>query len=204
MVAPLADARPGDTVLDLCAAPGGKSAHLAELVRPEGRVIAVDLNRGALTRLIENRARLGLLNIVPVEADGRSFELAAPGADVVLLDAPCSGTGVLARRADSRWRRRPDDIARFHSLQTTLLEHAAGLVRPGGAILYSTCALEPEENEGVVDEVLARRGELSLEAITPPAEFPPVVDARGFFRMLPHRHGTDGAFAARLRRGPAL
>jgi len=200
MVAPLLAPAPGSTVIDLCAAPGGKSAHLAELVGDAGRVIAVDLNRGGIRRIQENRERLHLANLLAVRGDGRAVEFApAPGA--VLIDAPCSGTGVLARRADSRWRREPGDIARFHALQAALLEHAADLVRPGGILLYATCTLEPEENEGVVDEILARRGDLALEAAPAPATAAgALTDARGFFRMLPHRHGTDGAFAARLRK----
>jgi len=203
LVAPLLGARPGEMVLDLCAGPGGKATHLAEIMGGKGTVVAADTNPRALARLGENVRRLRITNVLPVRADGRTLALSRP-ADRVLVDAPCSGLGVLARRADARWRRQEGDVARFRALQTALLGRAADVVRPGGTILYATCTLEPEENEEVVAEVLAGRDDLARDAIAAEEGAPPgAVGEDGALRLYPHRHGCDGAFAARLKRREA-
>jgi 16S rRNA (cytosine967-C5)-methyltransferase len=143
-VAPLLGPKPGERVLDLCAAPGGKTTHLAELLGGKGLVVAVDLpERLPLVR--DAVARLGLPNVELVGADGAAVAFREP-FDAVLLDAHCSNTGVLARRPDVRWRLREADIAACAAFQRRLLENAAGLLRPGGRLVYSTCSLEPEEN----------------------------------------------------------
>lgn len=199
LVPPLLGVREGETVVDLCAGPGGKTAHLAELAGPAGRVLACDVSPRAIARVRENAVRLGLGNVVAARADGR--ELAAPAADRVLVDAPCSGLGVLARRADARWRRQEGDIARFAALQSELLDAAADLARPGGSVLYATCTIEPEENEEVVRAVLARRGDLELVPLEARgANGAGLAGGDGMMRLLPHRHGCDGGFAALLRR----
>lgn len=142
--APLLDPRPGERVLDLCAAPGGKTTHLAELMGGEGLVVAVDLpGRIGLVRESARRLRLG--NVRCAAGDGTRIAFRAP-FDAVLLDAPCSNTGVLARRPDARWRLRESDIPRCAALQRELLANAVRLLRPGGRLVYSTCSLEPEEN----------------------------------------------------------
>jgi 16S rRNA (cytosine967-C5)-methyltransferase len=143
-VAPLLDPKPAERVLDLCAAPGGKTTHLAELMGGQGRVVAVDLP-GRIGRVAESAKRLGLTNVECVAGDGTSVAFREP-FDAILLDAPCSNTGVLSRRPDVRWRIREADIAGAVAIQRALLAHAARLLKPGGRLVYSTCSLEPEEN----------------------------------------------------------
>jgi 16S rRNA (cytosine967-C5)-methyltransferase len=184
----------GAVVADLCAAPGGKSIELA---RGASLVYASDISPSRLQRLRANVARLELRNIVTYAADARTPALRP--VDCALLDVPCTGTGTLRRHPDGRWRLRPADVAILGTLQRSLLESAAAVVRPGGLLIYSTCSLEPEENDEQVDAFLARHPEWRLE---PPPEgvVPASVLDRGRLRVLPQDHGTDGAFAARLRR----
>lgn len=186
----------GGTVADVCAAPGGKSVELA---RTSGAVFASDVSVHRLKRLRENVARLELANVHVYAADARMPAIRA--VDAVLLDAPCTGTGTMRRHLDARWRLRPSDLAVMAALQETLLASAARLVKPGGLLVYSTCSLEPEENDAQVDRFLAGHADWRLEP--PPAGAVPadVLDA-GRLRVLPQRHGVDGAFAARLRRLP--
>lgn len=202
LVVRLLDAQPGDDVVDGCAAPGGKTMAVAAGMNGEGTILAVDVNESRLEKVDEAAAAQGAEALVRTEA----AELQAvadrpdpPQADRVLLDVPCSGLGVLAKRADLRWQRQPDDLAELIELQDELLDAAARLVRPGGILVYSTCTIEPEENEDRVDAFLDRHADFEREA--PPDEFPDdVVSDTGALRTLPHRHRTDGAFAVRLRR----
>ncbi len=143
-VAPMLDPKPGERVLDLCAAPGGKTTHLGELMGGKGTVVAVDLP-DRIGLVAESARRLGLANIECVAGDGTTIAFREP-FDAILIDAPCSNTGVLARRPDVRWRLREKDIAGAAELQRRLLANGARLLRPGGRMVYSTCSLEPEEN----------------------------------------------------------
>jgi len=193
----LLDPQPGETVIDLCCAPGGKAGHIAERTDCEAFVIAADVREIRLRRVAENLTRLALRGVAPVVADGKEF--AVRTADRVLVDAPCSGTGVLRRRADMRWRLRPGDIADLVRTQRALLENAARLVRPGGVIVYSTCTLESEENEEVVEQFLAKHAQFVREDASPFVHHE-LVDESGYVRTFPHVHDLDGSFAARLRR----
>ena len=150
-VAPLLDPKPGETILDLCAAPGGKSAHLASLTN--GMIVAADLSLERL-RLVRESCR-AFPNVRIVCADGRRPPL-RPVFDAVLADVPCSNTAVLGRRADARWRLKTGDFAKLQPLQDALLDAAASLLKPGGRLVYSTCSLEPDENEGRVDAFTKR------------------------------------------------
>jgi 16S rRNA (cytosine967-C5)-methyltransferase len=185
----------GEHVLDVCAAPGGKLTFLAQLMENGGTIIARDPDRDRLKLLEENCRRLGVscvrLQVSPNVARSLS---AAPGAglqalprsfDKVLVDAPCSNTGVMRRRVDLRWRIQPKEIQRLSLIQIDLLRQSVPLLKPGGALVYSTCSLEPEENELVVNQILAERPELEL------------VCAR---QLLPFREDVDGAYVAKLRR----
>jgi len=184
----------GSVVADLCAAPGGKSL---ELTRTARSVIACDRSGHRLKRLLENRARLEAHNLHVAVADARYP--AVGEMDAVLVDVPCTGTGTFRRHPDARWRLRISDLSVMSALQAVILRAAASTVRRGGLLIYSTCSLEPEENDAQVEEFLARNPAWVLD---PPPEgvVPAETVDRGFLRVLPHVHGSDGAFAARLRR----
>lgn len=186
----------GAAVADLCAAPGGKSLELA---RTASHVVAADLSYGRMQRVIANLRRLDVKNVFPVVADAR-FP-AVDGMDAVLLDVPCTGTGTFRRHPDARWRLKPSDLAVMGALQRAIIRSAAAAVKPGGLLIYSTCSLEPEENDAQVESFLAERPEWKLEPPPEGAVPAEVLDA-GRLRVLPQRHGVDGAFAARLRRSP--
>jgi 16S rRNA (cytosine967-C5)-methyltransferase len=196
-VARVLDPKPGESVLDLCAGVGGKSTHIAERMDNQGRVTAVDTSADRLSLLTENSRRLGAAIIHPDLLDAREagkkyFE----SADRVLVDAPCSGLGVVRRRPDLRWSKREADVREtLPRLQADLLRAAALCLKPGGVLVYSTCTLEPEEDEGVVRTFLAERADFQIEP--PPA---PGATPEGYVQLWPHRHDTDGFFIARLRK----
>lgn len=193
----LAPAR-GARVLDACAAPGGKTSHVAAFVGPDGVVVGLDPHRAGAARVAAEAGRLGAVTVHAVTADARRPPLVA-AFDAVLVDAPCSGLGTLRRHPELRWRRHPDDIARLAVLQRELLAATAPLVRPGGVLVYAVCTLTHEETIAVVESF--RRDAPSF-AVEPAGERvdPALTTADGFMRTLPHRHGIDGFFAARLRR----
>jgi 16S rRNA (cytosine967-C5)-methyltransferase len=202
LVASLVGARAGERVLDVGAAPGGKSSQLAAAMGNDGLVVAVDLHPARLATLAETCRRLAARVVRPLAADAsRDLPLAEGVAfDRVLVDAPCSGTGTLRRNPEIRWRLTPADPARFGALQGSLLDAAAGRVRPGGRLVYSTCSVEPEENEEVVAAFLGRHPEFALA----PGAVPEALrTADGHLRTWPHRHGSDGFFAAVLERAGA-
>jgi 16S rRNA (cytosine967-C5)-methyltransferase len=184
----------GATVLDACAAPGGKSLELA---RTAGVVVAGDRSRSRLGRLADNVDRLDAPRVVLVAMDAN--HPAVRPVDALLLDAPCTGTGTFRRHPDARWRLRISDLAVLAAAQSSMLRAAADHVLPGGLLVYSTCSLEPEENDGQVDAFLENHPGWSVEP-PPDGTVPETVMDAGRLRVLPQRHGTDGAFAARLRR----
>ena len=176
------DPRPGETVLDLCAAPGGKLTYIAQLMRNEGMLVAHDTAKDRLALIEENCARLG------VKCEVRSEVSSVVLFDRVLIDAPCSNTGVLRRRVDLRWRIRAEEIERLRTGQLGLLFQAASMLKPGGTLVYSTCSLEPEENIEVVNEFLRRQPAFKLETTR---------------ELLPFIEGVDGAYVARMARSTA-
>ncbi|MEX2111068.1 MAG: 16S rRNA (cytosine(967)-C(5))-methyltransferase RsmB [Gemmatimonadaceae bacterium] len=184
----------GSMVADLCAAPGGKSL---ELSRSAASVFTSDKSLIRLQRLLMNQRRLETLNLYPFVADARAP--AVRPVDAVLIDVPCTGTGTFRRHPDARWRLKVSDIAVMAALQKAVFKTAAAVVRVGGLLIYSTCSLEPEENDEQVYAFLAANSGWKLEP--PPDDAVPndVLDD-GKLRVLPQRHGSDGAFAARLRR----
>jgi 16S rRNA (cytosine967-C5)-methyltransferase len=189
------DLAPGATVYDACAAPGGKTVALG---RHAGTVVAGEVSPQRARRLQTNVARAGSGREHVVVADGRYPPLCR--ADVVLLDAPCLGTGTFARHPDARWRVTERALASLTRLQAELLHSTAEVVRPGGLLVYATCSLEPEENVRQVDRFLERHPSFSREA---PGEFPAsLLSPEGDLMILPHQHGMDGAYAARLRHRP--
>lgn len=196
----LLDPQPGERIVDACAAPGGKALHAAQLMRDEGDVVAVDVHEGRL-RLVEHAAeQQGVTIIRTVAADARQFDGGWEGrADRVLVDAPCTGLGVLAKRADLRWRRRPEDLAELVHLQEEILEAAARLVRPGGILVYGTCTIEPDENERRANAFSESHPKFLLE---PADAYVPdtLVTSHGYYATFPPKDGIDGAFGARFRR----
>ena len=191
---------PGETVADVCAAPGTKTTHLAALMANRGRLVAADPHAGRLGLVRAACARLGATLVEPRLADARALA-GALGAtcDRVLVDAPCSNLGVLRRNPDAKWRRRPDDFVTLATTQAAILDAAGELVRPGGVLVYATCSLEPEENEAVVAGFRARRPDFVPDAL-PPAVPAACRAAPDVLRMTPHHHGSDGFTAHRLRR----
>jgi 16S rRNA (cytosine967-C5)-methyltransferase len=187
--------RPGETVLDACAAPGGKSAYLAEMMSNTGMLIAVDRDEGRLARLRDNLVRLKIRNASPTLCDwtnptsvqAANFE--KNSCDKILVDAPCSNTGTMRRRVDVRWRLRPEDFSRMPKQQLAILRAVAALLKPGGSLVYSTCSLEPEENEAVLTAFTKKHPDFRLT---------------NEIRSLPFRDGFDGAYAARLQRSGTM
>jgi len=189
---------PGETVADACAAPGGKTTHLAQLMENRGRVLALDPQPERLARVAEAATRLGtsIVETLGGTVEARAHEHAA-GCDAVLVDAPCSNLGVVRRNPEVKWRRRPEDLPGSAARQRAILAAAATMVRPDGRLVYATCSLEPEENDDVVRAFLEARPDFVIDA---PGSFTPPLDPDGVLRCLPHRHGTDGFTAVRFRR----
>jgi 16S rRNA (cytosine967-C5)-methyltransferase len=174
--------QPGETVLDLCAAPGGKTTFIAQLMNNQGRIVACDVSDDRLKLIKENCARLGVACVEPILFS--TFNLQSSTFNRILLDAPCSNSGVMRRRLDLRWRIQPDEIERLRATQLDLLKLAATKLKPGGVLIYSTCSLEPEENGDVVQQFLRDHAEFKLESER---------------ELIPFADNLDGAFVARLR-----
>lgn len=191
----LLGAKPGDRVIDMCAAPGGKTTHIAELMKNEGEVIAIDKYEAKLGLIKASCERLGLHNVRLRAQDATTIE--GETFDGVLVDAPCSGLGVIAKKPDVRWKRDISDIIKLGKLQMDLLQAGATLVRDGGTLVYSTCTTEPEENRHVVAEFLAAHQEFRIDNA---GQFVPhsVVSEDGIVETLPHKHNMDGSFAVRF------
>lgn len=198
----LAPVRPGDRVLDVCAAPGGKTLQYAAAAGAAGLVVAGDARMARVRLLARTVARGGAAARVRVVAldPAAALPFTRP-FDVVVVDAPCSGLGTVRRDPDIKWRRRPDDLARYAAGQRDLLDRAARCVRPGGSLVYTTCSTEPEENDAVVAATLAAHPELRLSrGPTADALVGRFVGADGLFRTHPGRDGLDGYFGAVLER----
>lgn len=208
-VAHLVAAHPGNSVLDLCAAPGGKTLLLARAVGPRGRAIAADLHEHRVRSMRERLNLTGLQNVEAMVLDGTQPLPFEQPFDRILVDVPCSGTGTLARHPEIRWKLRADDLADLHARQAEVLRNALPHLAPSGRLVYSTCSLEPEENELVVREVLAEFGDqfqiadprgVLKNILQESVPIESVAAADGFFRTFPPQHGTDGFFAAVIER----
>jgi 16S rRNA (cytosine967-C5)-methyltransferase len=191
----LLDAHPGDRIIDLCAAPGGKTTFIGERLRNEGQIIAVDKYSTRLHLVKTAVDRLGLTNVQCIAADAQ--ELETDPADKVLVDVPCTGLGVLAKKPDIKLKRDYEDIRDLQLIQSRIMYNAARLVKDGGVLVYSTCTIEPEENFGTVRSFLEVHPEFSIDradAFVPAS----IVTNDGYVETLPHRHGMDGSFSIRL------
>jgi 16S rRNA (cytosine967-C5)-methyltransferase len=200
--------RPGQRVLDACAAPGGKTTHLAELMHNRGEILALDTSRGGVAALRERAVTLGASIVSARHADIRELarEAAASGSprpfDRVLVDAPCSGLGTLRSHPELRWRATEPGITAVADRQADILRSAATLCAPAGTLVYATCTISGRENDAVLDRFIADRPDFVIENPSDdlPAAARALVDAHGILRTFPHRHGLDGFFVARLRR----
>lgn len=200
LVSYLLDPQPGEVVIDACAAPGGKTTQIAELMRDEGAIWACDRAASRLKKLKENAQRLQLNSIQICTGDSRHFSQFTSSADRVLLDAPCSGLGTLHRRPDIRWRVTPATVQELSVLQGELLEQAATWVKPGGVLVYATCTLHPQENEGVIRPFLERHPNWQIEPLSPALAMSTFATPQGWIKVWPHRYQMDGFFMVRLRR----
>ena len=204
LLAHLVAPRRGELVIDFCAGAGGKTLALGALMKNTGRLYAMDVSAHRLGKLKPRLARSGLSNVHPVAIDSErdpKLKRMAGKADRVLVDAPCSGLGTLRRNPDLKWRQTPDSVAEMNARQAAILDAASRLVRPGGRLVYATCSLLTAENTAVVDAFLAAHPEFSrADARALLASQHIVLETGADLELWPHRHGTDGFYAAVLER----
>ena len=195
LVSHLVDPQPGEKILDLCAAPGGKATHMAEL-SPESIIFGVDLYHQRLTMIRQNIQRLGLKNIHLICADARHIEF--KNVDKILTDVPCSGLGVLAKRSDLRYKRKLKQIGELAQLQYEILNNASRILKNGGSLIYSTCTIAPEENERMIEAFLEKNPNFGI-AEPDHTNFPEnLIVNRQYIQTLPHIHKIDGSFSIKL------
>lgn len=191
----LALAKPGNRVIDLCSAPGGKSFFLAEQMNNQGYILALDKYKFKLKQIEEGAERLGIKIISTLGADARTYETSEK-FDIVIADVPCSGTGTISKKPEIKWKREREDITDLVKIQRDILSNSVNLVKEGGVIIYSTCSIEPEENFENIEWFLREHTNFRLD----PAEkyLPEKVCKDGYLQTFPHIHYIDGAFSARL------
>ncbi|MEH1971965.1 MAG: 16S rRNA (cytosine(967)-C(5))-methyltransferase RsmB [Nostoc sp.] len=201
LVSHLLDPQPDEVVIDVCAAPGGKTTHIAELMGDKGKIWACDRTPSRLRKLQENSQRLNLQSIQIYIGDSRHSKQFQNTADRVLLDAPCSGLGTMHRHADARWRQTPESVRELSVLQQELLTHTSTFVKPDGVLVYATCTLHPAENEEVISAFLAESPDWQIESPNG-VELPDFAHStpQGWFKVWPHRQDMDGFFMVRLRK----
>jgi 16S rRNA (cytosine967-C5)-methyltransferase len=200
LVGHLLDPQPGEVIVDACAAPGGKTTHIAELIKDKGTVWACDRTASRLRKLKENAQRLNLHSIQIYTGDSRNLEQFYNAADRVLLDAPCSGLGTLHRHADARWRQTPESVQELSTLQQELLAHTSKFVKAGGVLVYATCTLHPAENEDVITQFLSDHPDWQIEPPSPNSPDFCYTTPQGWLKVWPHNQDMDGFFMVRLRK----
>jgi 16S rRNA (cytosine967-C5)-methyltransferase len=203
LVTYLLDPQPHETIIDACAAPGGKTTHISDHLKNTGKVYALDRLANRLKKVDQNTARLGITNVETIEIDAREFDaekVIGKKCDRVLLDVPCSGLGTLHRHADARWRQTPDEPYKLAKTQSEILERATQWVKPEGVIVYSTCTIHPAENEEVITQFLINHPDWQI--VPPTADNPAAhfVSDRGWVKVLPHEHDMDGFFMVKLQK----
>ncbi|MEO0373660.1 MAG: 16S rRNA (cytosine(967)-C(5))-methyltransferase [Cyanobacteria bacterium P01_A01_bin.17] len=203
LVSHILDPQPNSVVVDICAAPGGKTTHIAELMQGQGEIWACDRTSSRLRKLQQNLTRLDIHNVQQWTGDSRSLPERIPPADYLLIDAPCSGLGTLHRHADARWQQTPQTVRELNQLQSELLAASAQQVKPGGTIVYATCTLHPDENEHVIEAFLNNHPDWSVE----PPDIAAAQTARqkssGWMKIWPHQRAMDGFFIAKVKQNIA-
>lgn len=199
LVGYLVDPQPGEIVVDACAAPGGKTMHLAELMQDKGTVWAVDRTPSRLRKLQQNVDRLGLTSIQIETGDSRNLPKLQGKCDRVLVDAPCSGLGTLNRHADARWKHTPKSVQQLSHLQAEILNEAASWVKPNGILVYATCTLHPIENELIIQSFLAEHQNWKIDSLSSNSPAIKFLQPEGWIKVLPHCHNMDGFFMVKLR-----
>lgn len=201
LVSHLLDPQPSEVIIDACAAPGGKTTHIAELMGDQGTIWACDRYASRLKKLSANKERLQLNSIKIVTGDSRQLDQFQGIADRVLVDAPCSGLGTLHRHPDIRWRQTPEKIEELAILQKELLETTANWVKPQGILVYATCTLTYQENEGVIEHFLASHPHWKIDVPSPDSPAAKWMTASGAIKILPHQQDMDGFFMVKLKKG---
>ncbi|MGQ9610545.1 MAG: 16S rRNA (cytosine(967)-C(5))-methyltransferase RsmB [bacterium] len=201
LISHILDPKPGEIIIDACAAPGGKTTHIAELMQNKGKIFAFDIDIKRLNLLKENCTRLGITIVEAIESDSSNlskYEL----ADRIIVDVPCTGLGVLRRRIESRWRRTIDNVNSLPEFQYKILEGSAKCLKPGGVLVYCTCTIEPEENEQIIYRFIKAHPNFKIQSVKPylPKQLQDknIVTPEGFMQTLPHLHNMDGFFAVRM------
>lgn len=203
LVSHILDPKPDEVIFDVCAGPGGKTTHIAQLMRNRGQIFAFDILQSKLALIVQNCARLGISIVKTSITDASKKEvLPRAVADRLLIDAPCSGFGTLRRHPDIRWNKSRESIFELSELQLKIISSSSKSLKPGGIMVYSTCTVEPEENEKVVEKFLAMNSEFTIEPVDKflPNKIDNLTTERGYLRTYPHLHDVDGTFVARLRK----
>ena len=203
LAAKILDPKPGELIIDVCSAPGGKATHMAELMKNEGKILARDVHDHKLRLISQSCKRLGITIVEPQLYNAKSLDGAlVQKADRVMVDAPCSGLGVIRRKPDMRWKKEPDDFRELMRIQTSIMETSSRYVKKGGVLIYSTCTLNKNENLGVVESFLNKTSGFYLEDISKllPEHLEVKTAPQGYLELYPNIHGTDGFFIARLKR----
>jgi 16S rRNA (cytosine967-C5)-methyltransferase len=202
LISHMLDPQPGDAVLDVAAAPGGKTTHIAQLMDNRGSIIAVDSNPNRINLMKQNLERLGINIVLLLNTDaGKLKNVIKQPVDRILVDAPCSGLGVLARRPDARWTKTPEQITELSKIQTDILVSIADFVKPGGVLVYSVCTITEQETQLAIERFLRTREDFNIDDLTPylPESLRSDVND-GMIQLMPNRYGIDGLFVARLQR----
>lgn len=203
LVAHIIDPKPGEVILDMCSAPGGKTTHIAELMGNQGEIVARDVHKHKLKLVLDSCSRLGV-SIVRTELYNATLldEGSLEKFDKVLLDAPCSGLGVIRRKPDLRWKKEPDNFRELAKLQREMLELASKYVKPGGVLVYSTCTINKTENIEVVKDFLSKNQQFHLESLIDQIPEGLVCESaqEGYLELFPNTHRTDGFFIAKIRK----
>jgi 16S rRNA (cytosine967-C5)-methyltransferase len=200
LVSHLLDPQPGEVVIDACAAPGGKTTHIAELMQNQGKIWACDRTSSRLRKLQENTQRLNLHSIQVCTGDSRNLPQFYNAADRVLIDAPCSGLGTMHRHADARWRQTPESVRELSILQKELIAHTSTFVKQNGVLVYATCTLHPAENEGVISAFLAENPHWQIDPPSVDSPYFAYTTAQGWLKVWPQKQDMDGFFMVRLRK----